>query len=396
MFHLETSNTIVLITNFSYQDTFCFGWSNVKGGLEHNNHPLLNIGNIIHTFVVRFIENCSSRCVFLFSLRGSTFPRRGRNIGNRCHAPYTTLLSCETLHHATLSCAERERVRQRYYRRERGERERERESEIEKGGREWIGFNHWLVNIILIRLASPLSIRIQGPTFPKVINFLSKSRRFFSIVNLMIPMVQPLLICIRWPKRDLSGILLAIKTFFIPKETLSSRGKRILNQNTGDCLFRFCVTRTGIRQRFSSFECSDLKDFENFNDYEPKCSVFNYFFRALQIKKQLAYATGPFTKGLEGIPRWGGMHNQSYLQFQIRYRNCFGIVRKGKIRAFKCNRFQVFILSGTGDMNQTPQNRVRFHRKNLKFKKKIKSNGLQGPKLYAPPNFEPRCPCRNL
>eukprot|EP00116_Pleurobrachia_bachei_P010921 sb/3471183/ len=34
----------------------------------------------------------------------------------------------------------------------------------------------------------------------------------------------------------------------------------------------------------------------------------------------LAYATGPFIKGLEGIPRWGGIHNQSYLQFQIRNR----------------------------------------------------------------------------
>eukprot|EP00116_Pleurobrachia_bachei_P003571 sb/3463833/ len=42
----------------------------------------------------------------------------------------------------------------------------------------------------------------------------------------------------------------------------------------------------------------------------------------------LAYATGPFIKGLEGIPRWGGKHNQSYLQFQIRYRNRFGIVGK--------------------------------------------------------------------
>eukprot|EP00116_Pleurobrachia_bachei_P003706 sb/3463968/ len=45
------------------------------------------------------------------------------------------------------------------------------------------------------------------------------------------------------------------------------------------------------------------------------------------LADSLAYATGPFTKGLEGIPRWGGMHNQSYLQFQIRYRNCFGIVK---------------------------------------------------------------------
>eukprot|EP00116_Pleurobrachia_bachei_P017001 sb/3477263/ len=50
-------------------------------------------------------------------------------------------------------------------------------------------------------------------------------------------------------------------------------------------------------------------------------------------------------KGLEGMPRWGGIHNQSYLQFQIRYRNRFGIVRKKKIRAFKCNWFEVFILS---------------------------------------------------
>eukprot|EP00116_Pleurobrachia_bachei_P018190 sb/3478452/ len=79
--------------------------------------------------------------------------------------------------------------------------------------------------------------------------------------------------------------------------------------------------------------------------------------RQKNMKIWLAYATGPFIKGLEGIPRWGGIHNQSYLQFQIRYRNRFGIVRKREIRAFKCNRFQVFILSGTGDMAKTPQNR---------------------------------------
>eukprot|EP00116_Pleurobrachia_bachei_P008784 sb/3469046/ len=40
--------------------------------------------------------------------------------------------------------------------------------------------------------------------------------------------------------------------------------------------------------------------------------------RNLVSKNSLAYATGPFIKGLEGIPRWGGIHNQSYLQFQIR------------------------------------------------------------------------------
>eukprot|EP00116_Pleurobrachia_bachei_P017627 sb/3477889/ len=70
--------------------------------------------------------------------------------------------------------------------------------------------------------------------------------------------------------------------------------------------------------------------------------------------KSLGICYRPFYKGPGGNTALGGMHNQSYLQFQIRYRNCFGIVRKGKIRAFKCNRFQVFILSGTGDMNQTP------------------------------------------
>eukprot|EP00116_Pleurobrachia_bachei_P000278 sb/3460540/ len=44
--------------------------------------------------------------------------------------------------------------------------------------------------------------------------------------------------------------------------------------------------------------------------------------------RKLAYATGPFIKGLEGIPRWGGIHNQSYLQFQIRYRNRFDQVKR--------------------------------------------------------------------
>eukprot|EP00116_Pleurobrachia_bachei_P014600 sb/3474862/ len=65
----------------------------------------------------------------------------------------------------------------------------------------------------------------------------------------------------------------------------------------------------------------------------------------------------PFIKGLEGIPRWGelqallqrpggnsraggGIHNQSYLQFQIRYRNRFGIIRKRKIRAFNAAGFK--------------------------------------------------------
>eukprot|EP00116_Pleurobrachia_bachei_P015996 sb/3476258/ len=51
-----------------------------------------------------------------------------------------------------------------------------------------------------------------------------------------------------------------------------------------------------------------------------KASLFKFQMSIFKISK-LAYATGPFTKGLEGIPRWGGMHNQSYLQFQIRYRN---------------------------------------------------------------------------
>eukprot|EP00116_Pleurobrachia_bachei_P005838 sb/3466100/ len=40
---------------------------------------------------------------------------------------------------------------------------------------------------------------------------------------------------------------------------------------------------------------------------------------------ELGIRCRPFRmKGLEGMPRWGGIHNQSYLQFQIRYRNRFG------------------------------------------------------------------------
>eukprot|EP00116_Pleurobrachia_bachei_P018745 sb/3479007/ len=44
-------------------------------------------------------------------------------------------------------------------------------------------------------------------------------------------------------------------------------------------------------------------------------------------------------EGPERNAALGGIHNQSYLQFQIRYRNRFGVVRKRKIRASKCSRF---------------------------------------------------------
>ena len=106
-------------------------------------------------------------------------------------------------------------------------------------------------------------------------------------------------------------------------------------------------------------------------------------------KEVLAYATGPFIKGLEGIPRWGGIHNQSYLQFQIRYRNRFGIVRKRKIRAFKCSRFQVFILSGTGDIAKTPQNRVRLKTRMKKdeIKQELQKRGIPYKTNYLKPQL---------
>eukprot|EP00116_Pleurobrachia_bachei_P007165 sb/3467427/ len=68
-------------------------------------------------------------------------------------------------------------------------------------------------------------------------------------------------------------------------------------------------------------------------------------------------------KGLEGMPRWGGIHNQSYLQFQIRYRNRFGIVRKRKIRAFKRNRFQLVKRSSQTDF--MGQNRSHIREANI-------------------------------